>query len=38
MNQIQAAGLVPMLGRRDGNAVRCADLTAVSSTVTRFIA
>lgn len=37
MNQIQNAGLIPMLGRRDGNSVRCADLTAVSSNLTRFI-
>ena len=37
MNAIQSAGLIPMLGRRDSNSVRCADLTAVSSTVTRFI-
>lgn len=37
MNQIQSAGLIAMLGRRDGDSVRCADLTAVSSTVTRFV-
>ncbi len=38
MNQVQNAGLIPMLGRRDSNSVRCADLTAVSSKLTRFIA
>jgi len=37
MNGIQSAGLIPMLGRRDGNSVRCPDLTAVSSKLTRFI-
>lgn len=37
MNAIQTGGLIPMLGRRDSTAVRCADLTAVSTKVTRFI-
>ena len=37
MSQVQSAGLIPILGRRDANSVRCADLTAVSSTTTRFI-
>ena len=37
MNEIQSAGLIPMLGRRDSNSVRCPDLTAVSSKLTRFI-
>jgi len=37
MNEIQSAGLIPMLGRRDSNSVRCPDVTAVSSKVTRFI-
>ena len=38
MSQIQAAGLIPMLGRRDANSVRCADLTAVSSNTISFLA
>jgi len=37
MNQIQSAGLIPMLGKRDANSVRCVDLSAVSSTTTRFV-
>lgn len=37
MNQVQSAGLIPMLGRRDANSVRCVDLTSVSSTLSRFI-
>jgi type VI secretion system protein ImpC len=37
MTQLLSGGLIPMLGRRDGNSVRCADLTAVSSKLTRFI-
>jgi hypothetical protein len=38
MTQIQAAGLIPMLGRRDSNSVRCADLTAVASKTISFLA
>lgn len=30
MLEIQAAGLIPMLGKRNANSVHCADLTAVS--------
>jgi len=30
MLEIQAAGLIPMLGKRSANSVHCADLTAVS--------
>jgi type VI secretion system protein ImpC len=37
MTQIQAAGLIPILGRRDSNSVRCTDLTAVASTTTSFL-
>ncbi len=37
MTQIQAAGLIPMLGRRDSNSVRCADLTAVASKTISFL-
>ncbi len=35
--QIQAAGLIPMIGKRNGNSVRCADLTAVSSTTVSLL-
>jgi type VI secretion system protein ImpC len=38
MNEIQSAGLIPMLGRRDANSVRCADLTAVASKTISFLA
>jgi type VI secretion system protein ImpC len=38
MTQIQAAGLIPILGRRDGNSVRCTDLTAIASTTISFLA
>jgi predicted component of type VI protein secretion system len=35
--QIQAAGLIPMIGKRNGNSVRCADLTAISSTTVSLL-
>ena len=35
--QIQASGLIAMLGHRNGNAVRCPDLSAVSSQPVRFL-
>ena len=38
MTQIQAAGLIPMLGRRDSNSVRCTDLTALASKTISFLA
>jgi len=38
MQQIQASGLIPMLGKRNANSVRCADLTAVSSKTISFLA
>jgi type VI secretion system protein ImpC len=38
MQQIQASGLIPMLGKRNANSVRCADLTAVSSQTISFLA
>ena len=38
MTQIQAAGLIPMLGKRDSNSLRCTDLTAVASKTISFLA
>lgn len=35
--QIQAAGLIPMIGKRNGNSVRCAALTTVSSTAVSLL-
>lgn len=35
--QIQAAGLIPMIGKRNGNSVRCADLAAVSITTASLL-
>ncbi len=37
MQQIQASGLIPMLGKRNSNSVRCADLTAVALPTTSFL-
>ena len=37
MLQIQASGLIPMLGKRNANSVRCADLTAVASQTVSFL-
>ncbi len=37
MQQIQASGLIPMLGKRNANSVRCADLTAVASQTISFL-
>ena len=37
MQQIQASGLIPMLGKRNTNSVRCADLTAVAEQTISFL-
>lgn len=37
LQQIQAAGLIAMLGHRNGNTVRCPDLNAVSSQPVSFL-
>ena len=37
LQQIQASGLIAMLGHRNGNAVRCSDLIAVSSQPVSFL-
>ena len=37
MQQIEATGLIAMLGRRNANAVRCAGLTAVATQSTSLI-
>ena len=37
MQQIEASGLIAMLGRRNANAVRCAGLTAVATQSTSLI-